>query len=128
MHEFDAPCLLKVKHMGKRFKQENVVIRTELRPGDLLMHREKGIAQLRYFIVDPAFRGTGLGKKLAALFLNFLREKGYKRAYLWTTDELFTAAHIYRKMGFRLTEEKLSTTFGKQVKEQRYDLILTAAG
>ena len=88
------------------------------------MHREKGEAQLRYFIIEPAYRGIGLGNKLAGLFLNHLAEKKYQRAYLWTTNELFAAAGIYLKMGFRLSEEKKSGSFGKDVKEQRYDLVV----
>ena len=91
----------------------------------LLMHRENQAAQLRYFILDPDFRGIGLGKKLAGLYMDHLKEKGYRSSYLWTTNELFTAAHIYKKMGFSLTEEFDSTAFGKPLKEQRYDLVLT---
>ena len=90
-----------------------------------LMHREPGEAQLRYFILDPAYRGIGLGKKLSRLFMDHLRSAGYDRAFLWTTDELYTAAHIYRKMGFRLSTEAASESFGKPLKEQRYDLSLT---
>jgi ribosomal protein S18 acetylase RimI-like enzyme len=90
----------------------------------LLMHRQPGEAQLRYFIIAPTYRGIGLGKKLAQLFLAHLEKNGYQKCYLWTTDELFTAANIYRTMGFKLTEEILSTDFGKPLKEQRYDMAL----
>ena len=90
----------------------------------LLMHRENNEAQLRYFILDPAYRGLGLGKKMAAYFMDHLKVNGYKSSFLWTTNELFTAAHIYKKMGYTLTEEVPSTAFGKQLKEQRYDFVL----
>jgi len=90
----------------------------------LLMHRETGVAQLRYFLLDPAYRGIGLGKKLSMLYMEYLHEKGYARSYLWTTNELFNAANIYRKMGFQLTDEIASESFGKPLKEQRYDLTL----
>jgi len=90
----------------------------------LLMHRENNEAQLRYFILKPAYRGIGVGKKLAALFIEHLKQKGYQSSFLWTTNELFTAAHIYKKMGYTLTEEVESTAFGKPLKEQRYDLVL----
>jgi len=89
-----------------------------------LMHREPGQAQLRYFILDPQYRGIGLGSKLSALFMNHLRKNDYKNAYLWTTGELFVAAHIYRKMGFVLAEELDSDAFGKPLKEQRYEMIV----
>jgi GNAT superfamily N-acetyltransferase len=90
----------------------------------LLMDRGEA-AQLRYFLIEPAYRGIGLGSKLLALYMDFLHECGYKASYLWTTHELFTAASLYRRLGFKLTEEKESNSFGKHLKEQRYDLILS---
>ncbi|MBT1688670.1 GNAT family N-acetyltransferase [Fulvivirgaceae bacterium PWU37] len=88
----------------------------------LLMHRENNTAQLRYFYLDPEYRGIGLGRKLMNLYMAFLSEAGYSASYLWTTHELPAAAHLYMSYGFELTEEKDSTAFGKPLKEQRYDL------
>ena len=88
----------------------------------LLMHRENNVAQLRYFYIEPAYRGIGLGKKLMELYMNFLKGKGYRSSYLWTTHELYSAASLYKRHGFKLTEEKESTAFGKVLIEQRYDL------
>ncbi len=90
----------------------------------LLMHRENNAAQLRYFYIEPEYRGIGLGKKLMTLYVDFLKEKGYQSAYLWTTYELYSAASLYKRHGFQLTEEKKSTSFGKELIEQRYDLKL----
>jgi len=56
--------------------------------------------------------------------MDFLRECGYKGSYLWTTHELRAAASLYKRFGFQLTEEKESTSFGKALMEQRYDLLL----
>lgn len=89
----------------------------------LLMDRGKA-AQLRYFLIEPEYRGIGLGRKLLNLYMDFLHECGYKESYLWTTHELPAAAHLYKRLGFKLTEEKESTSFGKPVIEQRYDLVL----
>jgi len=88
----------------------------------LLMHRENNAAQLRFFFIEPEYRGIGLGKRLMELYMDFLKEKGYQSSYLYTTDELPSAASLYKRHGFKLTEEKQSTAFGKLVKEQRYDL------
>ena len=88
----------------------------------LLMHRENNAAQLRYFYLEPEYRGIGLGKKLMQLYIDFLKEKNYTASYLWTTKELYAAASLYKKFGFTLTEEVDSTAFGKPLKEQRYDL------
>lgn len=90
----------------------------------LLMHRENYTAQLRYFYLERDYRGIGLGSKLMQLYMDFLKEKKYKSCYLWTTNEQHTAAALYKKHGFILTEEVESTTFGKALTEQRYDLVL----
>ena len=89
----------------------------------LLMDRGES-AQLRYFLIEPEYRGIGLGKKLMSMYMDFLYECRYKESYLWTTDELSTAAFLYKRLGFKLTEEKETTSFGKPLTEQRYDLIL----
>lgn len=90
----------------------------------VLMHRDQTTAQLRYFYLEPECRGFGLGNKLIELFMDFLKEKGYAAVYLWTTSEQTAAASLYRRYGFKLTEEKESNAFGKLLTEQRYDLKL----
>ena len=89
----------------------------------LLMNRGES-AQLRYFIIHPDYRGIGLGNKLMGLYMEFLQECKYKSSYLWTTHELDAAAHLYKKHGFILTEEKESDAFGKRVTQNRYELVL----
>ena len=91
----------------------------------LLMDRGKA-AQLRYFLIEPEYRGIGLGARLLSLYMDTLRERHYKESYLWTTHELSTAASLYKRLGFQLTEEKESTAFGKPLREQRYDLMLSS--
>ena len=91
----------------------------------LLMHREENAAQLRYFLIDPEYRGIGLGRRLMDLYMDFFRERGYRSSYLWTTNELDAAASLYKRYGFVLTEEKESTAFGKRLQEQRYDLRIS---
>jgi GNAT superfamily N-acetyltransferase len=86
----------------------------------LLMHREGNVAQLRYFILEPDYRGIGLGKRLMELFMDHLRVGGYTGAYLWTTHELGVAASLYTRHGFVLVEEKESNAFGKSLLEQKY--------
>lgn len=89
----------------------------------LCMHRPDNAAQLRYFYLERAYRGLGLGSRLLQLFLQHLQDKGYRSAYLWTTAEQVQAAALYTRYGFVRTAEKPSTTFGKPLLEQRYDLF-----
>lgn len=90
----------------------------------LLMHRDHNVAQLRYFYLEPGYRGIGLGKYLISLYMAFLKECGYTSTYLWTTHEQEAAAALYTKNGFVLTKEKPSAAFGKPLMEQRYELTL----
>jgi len=92
--------------------------------GSLFLVDRGEVAQLRYFLIETEYRGIGLGSKLIRRFMEFLRECEYKGAYLWTTHELTAAAYLYKRVGFKLTEEKESTVFGKPLREQRYDLVL----
>ena len=90
----------------------------------LLMHRSESVAQLRFFYLEPPYRGIGLGKKLMTLYMEFLRQCGYTSSYLWTTHEQTTAASLYQQYGFTLTEEKNSSAFGKPLREQRYEFTV----
>lgn len=89
-----------------------------------LVHKDEIIAQLRYFYLEPDYRGIGLGNKLMQLFMGFFKEKHYKKAFLWTTNEQIAAAKLYERYGFELTEEKESDAFGKSLIEQKFDLNL----
>jgi GNAT superfamily N-acetyltransferase len=89
-----------------------------------LVHRENDAAQLRYFLLEPGYRGQGLGRRLMDGYMAALVELGCRTSYLWTARGLEAAAALYRRCGFRLTEEKPGTVFGRPVVEQRYDLRL----
>lgn len=87
----------------------------------LLMHRGES-AQLRYYLLHPGYRRIGLGKKMMGLYMGFLHAAGYAASYLWTTNELPTAAALYRRHGFILAEERPAfLPFEKEVVEQKYE-------
>src|SRR5215472_7717274 len=54
------------------------------------------VAQLRWFLVDPSARGTGLGKRLLREALAFCESCEYTSVVLWTERSLTAAAHLYR--------------------------------
>lgn len=81
-------------------------------------------AQLRWFLVDPSARGTGLGKMLLGQAVAFSEECGYDEIILWTESVLTTAAHLYQSAGFRKTESKPGRMGGKDVIEEKYELRL----
>jgi GNAT superfamily N-acetyltransferase len=65
--------------------------------------RPEGV-QLRFFIVDPAYHGRGVGKKLLTTALQWCRERGYLKVFLWTVDNLPQSRGLYEKAGFRVTD------------------------
>lgn len=83
-----------------------------------------GSAQLRWFLVDPACRGAGVGRMLLDEALAFCRASGFRSIFLWTVKGLEAAAHLYRSAGFRVTQEDAHVRWGATVTEQRYDLDL----
>ncbi len=91
----------------------------------LIMGRSGEVAQLRYFILLPKYRGRGLGKKMMKLAMDFCKSAGYKSVYLWTTEELHAAAHLYTLFGFKKTRQVASSHWGKEVVEECYDTVLT---
>ncbi len=90
----------------------------------LLMHRQNKTAQLRYFFLEPEYRGIGLGKKLMMLFMEFLTEKQFRSVFLLTVARQSSAIALYKRYGFSLIEEVDSAIFGEPLKEQRYELHL----
>jgi len=79
-------------------------------------------AHLRWFIVSDILRGKGFGNRLMELAVDFCKKQGYRRGYLWTFEGLGAGRHLYEKSGFRLVEEHFGTQWGKEVKEQRFEL------
>lgn len=47
-----------------------------------LMHGPENQAQLRYFLLEKALRGLGLGNRLMQEWMDFNRQKGFKGVYL----------------------------------------------
>ena len=87
-----------------------------------ILSRPNGQAQLRWLIVAPAARGTGLGRHLVASTLAFCRAASHHTLYLWTVSPLVAAARLYTSSGFQLKEElPTARQWGVELREQRYE-------
>jgi GNAT superfamily N-acetyltransferase len=81
-------------------------------------------AHLRWFILSDELRGKGVGNQLINTAMAFCRSLGYRRVYLWTFEGLGAARHLYEKNGFKLAEQHKGRQWGREVNEQRFELVL----
>ena len=86
----------------------------------------EGEGQLRWFLLVPEVRGSGLGHRLLETALAYGRERGFDRIFLWTFADLAAARGLYERAGFRVTETKTGLVWGAERTELRMDLELAA--
>jgi GNAT superfamily N-acetyltransferase len=66
---------------------------------------ERSGARLRWFHVDPAYQGRGIGKELLNRAIVFSREAGFNAVWLWTMEGLDAARHLYEDLGFKRVDD-----------------------
>ena len=87
-------------------------------------NQSKEGSRLRWFIVTPMFHNCGIGKTLLKKSIDFCKEAGYKRVYLWTFNGLESARYLYEKEGFRLCKTHEVRQWGQDIEEQMFELNL----
>ena len=63
-----------------------------------------GICEMKHMVVDPQFRGKGIGRALASRLIDAAQESGYTRMRLETAPQLEAARGLYRSLGFQEIE------------------------
>ncbi len=93
-----------------------------------IVEESPGTAQLRWFLVAPEARGKGLGHRLLDEAIRFSRDAGYEKIILWTVSALTDAARLYRMAGFRKVEEHPGQPWGRDVVEEKYEMLVSDIG
>lgn len=77
-------------------------------------------AHLRWFILDDACRGYGIGRQLLAQAVQFCDQHDFTVVYLWTFKGLDAARWLYESFRFELISEQQGTQWGTSVAEQKF--------
>ncbi|MBV9066447.1 MAG: GNAT family N-acetyltransferase [Methylobacteriaceae bacterium] len=80
-----------------------------------------GAARLRWLILADEAHGRGIGKTLMQMAMDFLAETHCRACYLTTFAGLDAARALYERHGFRLTRETQDATWGRPLREQRFE-------
>ncbi|WP_198372661.1 GNAT family N-acetyltransferase [Roseomonas rosulenta] len=84
-------------------------------------------AHLRWFILDPALRGQGLGRRWLEEAIAQARRAAMPEIHLWTLAGLDAAARLYAAAGFVPDREVTAQQWGRAVTERRLVLPLPPA-
>ena len=71
--------------------------------GTIGVEAYQDIGLLRSLVIDPSYRGKGLGKQLVDELQSFAQGKRIKSLYLLTTD----AADFFKKLGYEVIQRTL---------------------
>jgi len=89
-----------------------------------IVNNGKGVAQLRWLLVEAGARGNGIGEKLVDIAVSFAREKQYEKIILMTTDFLAPARKLYEKFGFKLISSEKGVEWGRSMHIEYLELLL----
>ena len=77
-------------------------------------------AHLRWFIIDPASHGEGLGRRMMAQAVSHIDEHADGQAWLTTFAGLDAARRLYEDFGFALVHEAEGDAWGSVVRQQEF--------
>lgn len=89
-----------------------------------IVSRSESRGQLRWFLIDPKYRGMGLGKNLLETALEYSKVFGFESIFLETTQDQEKAVGMYKAKGFKKIRETPVELWGGKIVEETYELIL----
>lgn len=85
---------------------------------------DKSTAQFRWFLIEPEFRGIGLGRQLMSKAVDYCKQNKFNRLFLWTFKDLNAARHLYSSFGFIPVEQVENNTWKRGLVEERWELLI----
>jgi Acetyltransferase (GNAT) family. len=81
-------------------------------------------ARISVFLVEPEMRCRGIGRHLLQQAMNFARAHGYASLCFWTFNGHHTSESLYVSSGFRRVTSHPAHSFGRDVIEQEWEIVL----
>lgn len=78
------------------------------------------LAHLRWFVVEDAIRGSGVGEALLSQAVAFCDRCNFRETQLWTVRGLDAARRLYERHGFELAAEYFGDQWGSKVVEHKF--------
>ncbi len=85
----------------------------------------QGEGQLRWFLLAPEARGSGLGQRLLELALDYCRERAFPSVFLWSFSDLAAALSSTSVQASRSRRRRRNTVWGAERPQVRMDLELS---
>jgi len=127
---FEALCAEQLGEIAKHLGTRDDVAAFSAWDGEeflaaLVMDARPGQARagsrLRFFVASDGARGRGLGTGLMTRALAWSAQRGDPSVWLTTVAGLGASAHLYRKHGFKILEERVDQTWGSPHTEQLWE-------
>jgi GNAT superfamily N-acetyltransferase len=100
--EYAAAIGVEIDERNPKYALILVAMDAETAAGCAAMRgQESDVAELKRLYVRPAYRGTGLGRRLAEAIIVEARSLGYRALRLDTLPFMQAAIAMYRALGFR---------------------------
>jgi ribosomal protein S18 acetylase RimI-like enzyme len=108
--------------LGTQLEKKNIIILVAESDGNVVGYTYAGVEGFDYMalrgpsgalydiVVDPAYRGQGIGRMLLDATIAALRERGEPRVLLSTAEQNDTAQRLFARAGFRRTMIEMTLT------------------
>ncbi|MBV9110988.1 MAG: GNAT family N-acetyltransferase [Gemmatimonadetes bacterium] len=133
-HDFDPQRFLEAtpqteqgyaSYLGRQLREPDVIVLVAERAGEVIGYTYAGMEGHDYMalrgpagalydiVVDPAHRGSGVGRMLLDATLAALRERGAPRVVLSTAERNEPAQRLFARAGFRRTMIEMTRELGE---------------
>ncbi|WP_157213457.1 GNAT family N-acetyltransferase [Paenibacillus senegalensis] len=82
------------------------------------------VAQLRWFLIEADYRNKGFGRPMLDQALEFCRNVGYRKVFLWTNHALKSARALYASAGFTIKKQRIRELSNQKLIEEKWELSL----